>query len=281
MGTVFVLLPVHNRREITRRFVECLAAQTRRDFRLLLLDDGSIDGTADMVRSLIPDTVVLRGPGNWWWAGALQAGVDWLRLHPAGPEDVVLIINDDTEFDTDFLARGTELLASRERTLVVAQLRDRSTGEMIDAGQHVDWRRLQFTPARTPEEINCCSTRGLFLRARDLLEIGGFHPRLLPHYLSDYEFTIRAHRKGWRLFSDPSLTVRTDRTSGGFTDLSAEPLRGFLSKYFSRKHVMDPLAWTAFVALACPWPWKPWYLGAVWGRAAADLVRAARRSRHS
>ena len=42
-------------------------------------------------------------------------------------------------------------------------------------------------------------------RATDFVELGGFHPRLLPHYLSDYAFTIRALRRGFALASDPAV----------------------------------------------------------------------------
>ena len=44
---VYILLPVHNRRAITVRMAEALRGQTRQDFQLVLVDDGSTDGTAD------------------------------------------------------------------------------------------------------------------------------------------------------------------------------------------------------------------------------------------
>ena len=51
MPKIYILLPVHNRREVTRGFVECLAAQTFSDYHLVLIDDGSTDGTAEMVQA--------------------------------------------------------------------------------------------------------------------------------------------------------------------------------------------------------------------------------------
>ena len=73
-GTVYVLLPVHNRRPVTEAFARSLAAQTDRNVRLVLIDDGSTDGTADAVKAILPDTVVITGQGNWWWGGGLQQG---------------------------------------------------------------------------------------------------------------------------------------------------------------------------------------------------------------
>lgn len=76
---IYILLPVHNRSAITEHFVNCLAAQTYRSYHLVLIDDGSTDGTADMVRAKIKEISVIKGDGNWWWAGSLQQGIDWLK----------------------------------------------------------------------------------------------------------------------------------------------------------------------------------------------------------
>jgi GT2 family glycosyltransferase len=188
---------------------------------------------------------------------------------------VVLIINDDTEFEPDFVERGLALLRGMPRTLVAAQAHDRASGALLDAGRHVDWRRLSFEPATSADELNCLSTRGLFMRASEFLETGGFRPARLPHYFSDYEFTIRAHRRGWRLATDPSLRLRADTTSSGLRDLPGVGLREFLRLYFSRRCVVNPMTWSTFVLLACPWPWKILHLGRIWIEAVAKIARAA------
>jgi len=282
MPELFILLPVHRRREVTRRFVTCLAAQRYRGYRLVLLDDGSEDGTAEMVRLAIPGAVVLAGRGDWWWAGALQHGVDWLTARGTPDAAAVLLVNDDTEFAPDFLECGLALLAAHPRTLVLATAFDRATGRQLDAGVHVDWRRLSFAQAARPEEVNCLSTRGLFLRLGDLRALGGFRPRLLPHYASDYEFTIRAHRRGWRLLTDPTLRLLMDPGTSGERQISASSFGDFLRRYFSRRSVRNPLTWTAFILLACPWRWKARHLAYIWWSAArtvgAQAVRWTRRN---
>lgn len=254
--TVHILLPVHNRREITRRFVLCLKAQTWRDYHLILIDDGSSDDTAGMVRSEIGPVTVIRGSGDWWWGGSLHQGYLWLTSHGIPESDIVLIANDDTEVGPDFLERGVALLAAHERTLLLAHCYDRRTGELIDAGVEVDWRHFRFRRPATPERVNCLSTRGLFLRVADFHRTGGFHPRLLPHYLSDYEFTIRAGRKGLRLLTDPSLGLRLDTDATGEHQYETGSWEAF-RRNFSRRSATNPLATAAFIALACPWPWKP------------------------
>jgi GT2 family glycosyltransferase len=261
---IHILLPVHNRRDITYRFIESLKAQTRQDYHLILIDDGSTDGTEEMVRDHINDLTVIRGQGDWWWAGSLQQGYNWLKSHEVPLTDPLLIINDDTEFKADFLETALKILSQNTKTLLLAQCYSRENGQLIDAGVHVDWGRMSFEPAKTSDQINCFSTRGLFLRIADFYEIGGFYPKVLSHYLSDYEFTIRAHRKGMRLRSDPSLKLWLDEKTTGYHQFVNEPLVRVLKKQFSKKSAANPLAWSAFLILACPWPWKVPNLLRIW-----------------
>lgn len=255
-ATIYILLPVHNRREVTRRFIKCLKAQTYRDYHLILIDDGSTDGTEEIVRGEIEALTVIKGVGDWWWAGSLQQGYKWLKRHDVPTSDLVLIVNDDTEFDIDFLERASNLLSEKSNTLLLAQCYSRQTRQLLDAGVHVDWRQLTFKSVSNPEKINCLSTRGLFLRVSDFFRIGGFYPVLLPHYASDYEFTIRAMRKGMKLVTDNSLKLFLDEGTTGFHYFSEFTGIEFIKKLFSKKSTGNPVYWTIFIALACPWKFK-------------------------
>jgi GT2 family glycosyltransferase len=253
---VHILLPVHNRREVTRKIVECLKRQTYREFRLVLVDDGSTDGTAEMVRAEIPETVVLRGNGNWWWGGSLQAGIDLLASRGLPAEDLLLILNDDTEFAPDFIEVGVRLVLASPKSLLQATCRSKQTGGLLDVGTHADWRRFRFGSAPAPKLINCLSTRGLIVRFREVLEIGGFRPSLLPHYGSDYEFTIRARRRGWRLFTDPAFVLSVDERTTGSHGVSGKTFALRAKNLFSKRSAVNPVYLVIFVLLACPWRFK-------------------------
>ncbi len=126
----------------------------------------------------------------------------------------------------------------------------------MDAGIHVDWKRFTFEQPSTEKPVNCLSTRGLFFRVGDFFSVGGFHPRLLPHYLSDYEFTIRAHRKGMHLMTHPSVRVRLDVSTTGWHRHEEAGLLNAAKSVFAMKSAINPLMLMMFVALACPWQWK-------------------------
>lgn len=275
-GTIWVLLPIHDRRAVTERFVRSLASQTDPNYRLILIDDGSTDGSADAVCSIVPNTTVIRGRGNWWWGGGLQQGRLWLLRHKWGPGDLVLLANANTVVEPDFLAEGRVALAPHPRALLQAQLYRLSDGSFVEAGVHVDWRALKFKGVADPGEINCLSTRGLLMRADDFIGVGGFHPTLLPHYLSDYEFTIRARRRGWDLITDPRFLLHYDEDTSGRRGASGRSMGAFLRTIFLKRTSENPVYWTTFVWLSCPLGLRPRNTYRIWrlfGRQFADASR--------
>lgn len=263
-----ILLPVHNRLVTTRRFVEALRGQTWRGFRLVLIDDGSTDGTAAAVRVAWPDVEVVTGDGSWWWAGSLERGCQHLASTGVADEDVLLLINDDVELGPAFLERALAELAPLRDTLLLARQMDAATGAEIDhgGGVHADLAQLRFSAARTAAEINCLPTRGLFLRWRDLRRAGGFRPQRLPHYLSDYEFTLRAARQGLNLWvaREAGLRVHTEQTGHSLANLFCNRRAGRFRLLFSPRFKDNPITWSAFVSLAVPPGRRPFLWLKIW-----------------
>jgi GT2 family glycosyltransferase len=275
-GTIWVLLPIHDRRPVTERFVRSLAAQTDTNFQLILIDDGSTDGSAESVCSILPGTTVIRGRGDWWWAGGLEQGRRWLLRHKWSPGDLVLLANANTVLDSSFLADGRTALAPAHKGLLLAQLYRFSDGSYEESGVHANWRTLEFTGVSDPSLINCFSTRGLLIRVDDFIAIGSFHTTLLPHYGSDYEFTIRARRRGFSLVSDPKFKLRYDESTSGRILPPPRSFRSFLRTSVSKRNVDSPLYWTMFILLSCPPLLIPGNLLRIWKSFARSLAHVCR-----
>lgn len=269
---VYILLPVHNRCAVTERFIDCLATQTYSNYHLILIDDGSIDGTSEMVQAKIRCLTVIKGRGTWWWAGSLQQGISWMKLHGVNEQDIVLFANDDITFDSNFLRKAVNIIGDLGATLLLPYLRDEKTGQPQESGVEADLQKLTFKPAVSPDKINCLSTRGLFMRMADLQMVGGFHPRLLPHYLSDYEFTIRAHRKGLRLVTSADIAIQLDREQTGYRSLERQGLIYFMRRFLSKKNVSNPIYWSTFILLAVPKTYILGHLFKLWSSTAKMLI---------
>lgn len=269
---VYLLLPVHNRRATTQAFVESLRRQTHSDYHLLLIDDGSTDGTAAAVEAAIANASVLRGQGSWWWAGCLQQGFEWLQRQAISDEDIVLIINDDTTFAEDFLANAVRYLRTNPDCLLLSRSLDSRGGIARETGIEADFMRFRFRVASAAHRINCLSTRGLFLRWGAMRRLGGFRPRLLPHYWSDYEYTLRAARHGMRCVTDATVALHSRPELTGNRWLDDLTGGALVRQLFSIKCPANPVYSTMFVMLASPLRWMPTALLLVWGRSAARLL---------
>lgn len=95
---VVALVAVHNRLEYTKRCLAALQASAA-DCRLaiILVDDGSTDGTAEWLRSDASDVQVLRGDGTLWFGRSLQWALDEAKgRHPEC--DYIVTVNNDTFF---------------------------------------------------------------------------------------------------------------------------------------------------------------------------------------
>lgn len=245
---IHIVTAVHNRYPITEKFVAACKRQTVKEIHLILVDDGSTDKTDEMVRRELPESTILYGDGNLWWAGGLQKAYDWICENRIPDEDPVLITNDDTVFGDKYLETGIRLLDQHPGTLVAGTGYGLRSGRMLDGiftHSYVSGSGELLPP---DSESNCASTRSLFLRAGDWKKIGGFHPVLLPHYASDFEFTIRAHKKGLRIRSFSELTYQFDEGTTGDNDYEKMTLK----KLFSKRSNSNPFYKISFICLTTP-----------------------------
>ena len=242
---IHVVTAVHNRMQITKKFAEVLNAQTiRNKIHLLLVDDGCTDDTVSVVKSIFSNITVIRGDGNLWWGGALDKAYHWLQKN-ADLSDIVLISNDDVQYGLDYIEIGVRKLNGRENVLLSGLAKDRNSDEIYDTPLKWDFENLKAERTFDKELANCVSTRSLFMRVSTLVKVGGFHPILLPHYASDYEWTIRAVRKGCRIECEKDLTYYASFESTGNRKRN-------ITKMFSKKSNYNPIYRLTFILLTTP-----------------------------
>ena len=248
---IHVITAVHNRYNITEKFVQLLLSQTYSPIHLILVDDGSTDGTAEMVQRMMPSATIIRGNGNLYWGGGMHAAFRWVQKNlQNNKDDYLLLANDDTEFPDDYIERGIEILSHNQHTLIAGVGIGNLSGLHKDGAIQYDFRssgensKLECADGSG----NCASTRSLFLRIGDYLEIGGFHPILLPHYASDYEWTIRANRKGFLIKSYSQLMYTVHEDTTGLTSTQKITLK----RMFSKRSNYNPIYRFIFIFMVTP-----------------------------
>lgn len=111
MITIAILLTCHNRKKKTLQCLQALYVQEgiTADFfiDIFLVDDASIDGTAEAIAAYFPNVIVIRGNGNLYWNQGMRLAWDTAAI--TKDFDFYFWLNDDTILDTDALIRLIEL----------------------------------------------------------------------------------------------------------------------------------------------------------------------------
>lgn len=246
---IYVVTAVHNRKNITRSFVEKLKKQTtEKNIHFVMVDDGSTDGTADMVKKEYPNSTVIYGDGNLYWGGALHKAYQYLLKKTIGDKDIVLLVNDDSKLEPEYMDKLSNILEKHPNDLVTGCAYGSATGYYMDGPVEFDLYTSEVKLLPAGCSGNCASTRALGMYGKVFKELGGFHPILLPHYASDYEYTIRAHKKGHNIISDEGLSYTFSEETTG--DNSHKNLS--LKKIFSKRSKLNPFYKLSFFCMIVP-----------------------------
>ncbi len=252
---IYIITAVHNRYNITYSFVTDLLAQTDQDFRLILVDDGSVDHTADMVKKRLPTSIILRGNGNLFWAGALQKAYLFLKKHIPRDEDIIFLANDDIHIPENFLETGKALVERYPTHLVSGLGYDKNNPVILrNAVIQRDPVTADGTVCEPGVSGNLTTSNALFMKAKVYFKIGGMHPVLIPHYCSDDEYTLRAARKGFYSISDKSLCYLCDHAEA--PDKKTESLK----HRFSKKSPNNPFYRMNYILMVTPPRLLPGYV---------------------
>jgi len=203
---IYIVIPVHNRKEYTKNCLLSLRAQTYKEFKTIIVDDGSTDGTAEMLEQEFPEVHVIKGDGNLWWTAATNLGVKYAIENNA---EYILTLNNDTIATEKFLEKMIFWAMQTPNALFGAFAIDFETKKPIYGGERINWKlaNSKFLLDILPKEqwhglheVTHFPGRGLFIPSDVFKKIGFFDEKNFPHYAADYDFTHRAIRAGFKVY---------------------------------------------------------------------------------
>ncbi len=209
--SIYILIPVHNRKAITMECIQNL--QKKGDierYNVVIIDDGSTDGTADTIQMVYPSITLLKGDGNLWWTGAISLGMEYAYTQGA---EYIIWLNDDCELCPETLPALIQFCRDNPGAIAGAQgfVKDQPHQPAF-GGKRKTWQGYRYIQAESNQIIPCDLLSGnIVCIPRTVIDkIGYPDVNRTPHYGGDSLYLLRAKKAGFEIFVDgryPAFSV--------------------------------------------------------------------------
>ncbi|MFA5044221.1 MAG: glycosyltransferase family 2 protein [Kiritimatiellia bacterium] len=208
---VTVIIPVWNGAAWLAGCLEALAAQSFRDFAVIVVDNGSTDDSRALAARLAPQAASIAWDRNRGFAAAVNAGIRASRTEYAA------LLNVDTRPRPDWLANLVQAMdesAPDVGGLASKMLSMEDPTTIDDCGDSLSWQgaaakrghgRSAAEFEKGAEIFSPCAGAALY-RKSFLDELGGFDERFFA-YLEDVDLGLRGRLRGYRHGFVPTAEV--------------------------------------------------------------------------
>ncbi len=205
--SVSVLIPSWNGLEHLKVVLPSLHAQTFQDYTVIVVDNGSDDGSAEYVRRSWPDVQLIVLPENRGFSGAVNAGI------AQSQSEFIALLNNDLELDPEWLGYLEEALRNHpEAGAVGCKVLHYHDRERIDAtAEQVSWystfqkrghNELDRGQYDTPEWIWAPYAAAAVYRRELFEKVGSFDDDFFA-YIEDSDLHWRAQLAGYKTWYEP------------------------------------------------------------------------------
>jgi len=237
---------------------------------IMVVDNGSTDGSVEYVKATFPQVNVLALPENLGFTKGNNAGVRAAR------HDIVVLLNSDMVVDPGFLRPlldnfGAETFAvSSNIYLQDAAARREETGRTVAAFRRgmIDYAHLEVDEhklCRPCYPVFYAGGGSSAFRRERFLALGGFQDLFSPAYVEDTDLGFRAWKAGWDvLFAPGSIVYHKHRatTSRRFAPAELQALIQRNQFLFVWKNIQS---WSFLVAHCVFLPWNCYRLARDFG----------------
>jgi GT2 family glycosyltransferase len=223
MPTISIVIPHWNGRHHLDDCLSALRRQTFTDFEVILMDNGSTDGSQAYVRDCFPEVRLVELGENLGFTGACNAG------YAVAQGEIIVLLNNDTEADEGWLTAVCQAFLNHPNVGMVA-----SKMLLFDRRDHLhtagDFYRVDGIPGNRgvwqrdvgqydQEEIVFSACGGTAAYRRTMLEEIGFLDDDFYFSCEDVDIGWRANLAGWQVLYVPTAVVyhKLKATGGSVT----------------------------------------------------------------
>ncbi len=243
-----IVTPVFNRRELTLQFLQSLSRVNREglDIHIIIVDDGSTDGTSEVVAENFPEVEIVKGDGNLWYTGGTNRGIESaLEKNP----DYILCVNNDSIFDENCIKNLVECAEKNPRSVVGALLLLWDQPHRVfqvspewntKLGGWHHWRKQTiWTVPQKPWQVDIIVGNCVLYPAEVIREVGLMNEKKFAQY-GDAEYTPRMRKRGWKLLIEPKAKIFC-KPNDVPPKLSAMSMKKLVSVLFLEPHNVHSL----------------------------------------
>jgi len=231
MQKLAILIPVFNAKAYTEKCLENLFELIEKSIfpaeyiEIIVIDDGSTDGTEAFVKGNFPKVIVLKGNGNLWWSGAVNMGAEFAISQRS--VDYILLWNNDVTASADFfdavfhkiqegktnIVYGAKVYTSEERKVVwsMGGTFNHRNGDFTMIG----YNQPDSVVFEREYSCNWLPGMGTLIHKSVVEKIGYWDNINFPQYHGDSDYTYRAFMNGFKIIALPDLVVWNDTTHTG------------------------------------------------------------------
>ena len=208
MELISVIVLNYNGKGFLNSCLSSLASQTYSDFEVIVVDNGSRDGSPEYVKENYPWVRLAKNDENLGFAGGTNVGIR------AAKGEFVITLNNDSRADSRFIEELIKPMADPEVGVCAAKMlfpdgRINSAGICISRSGAA-WDRGMFEPDRgqyefVEEVFGACA--GAALYRREMLDEIGLFDEDFFLYLEDVDLAFRARLAGWKCLYVPGARV--------------------------------------------------------------------------
>lgn len=269
-----IVIPTFNRKDQLMLLLTQFKQQIEVvDFRIVVVVDGSTDGTQELLRTNFPDVTIINGNGNWWFTRSLNEGCKYAveQLNAK----FILTINDDVQIPVNYLKEilknyqqcginsiiGSCSYSMTKPTIIsFSGFVYKSNRWKLKTHNHIKpYTKMEPGVLKGVAPSAALPTRGMFVPATVLQALNYLDEKHFPQYASDYDFVLRAAKNGVKVVVsyDAYVFENMEFTSEGnprlTKSLSAFLKNAFLNKYSSNYFFKDiRMAWRHGIKVAFP-----------------------------
>ncbi len=204
--SVSVLIPAFNEAKVIAASVRQILASTHRKVRIIVIDDGSTDGTSDVVRASFAgdQRVSLVTTQNGGKARAINFGL----AHADG--DIIVVLDADTQFEPQTISRLVRWFADPAVGAVAGNAKVGNRLNMLTRWQALEYVTAQNLERRALATLGCITVVpgavGAW-RREAIVKLGGFPSNTLAE---DQDLTIMVQRAGYKALFDQQAIAWTE-----------------------------------------------------------------------